>query len=323
MSKPTLQALARKVIEIEAQAIQRLSERIDANFDLACELLLAAKGRIIVMGMGKSGHIGRKMAATLASTGSPAFYVHPGEASHGDLGMVLDRDVVILLSNSGETEEILLLLPLLKRMDTHIIALTGNPSSTIAQQSDINLDTSVDKEACPLDLAPTASIATSLAMGDAIAVALLEARGFDANDFARTHPGGKLGKSLLIRVKDAMYSDDEIPHVPTDANLKQGLLEMSQKGLGMTLIVDAEKKVRGIFTDGDLRRALDNSLDIHNTSISDIMNAHCYAFKADQLAAEALEQMKKQRINSAPVTNEEDQLIGAITMHSLLKTGVA
>ena len=314
--------LGRAVIESEAQAVHALAERIDDQFVNACGLLGATQGRIVVVGIGKSGHIGRKVAATLASTGSPAFFISAAEAHHGDLGMVQADDVILMLSNSGESDELTALIPPFKRLATPIIALTGNVHSTLAKNADFNIDVSVQQEACPLGLAPTTSTTAMLAMGDALAIALLDAKGFDEHDFARSHPGGKLGKQLLIKVADIMHTGEEIPTVHADKNLKQGLLEVSSKGLGMTAIVDDCQKVLGIFTDGDLRRALDQGMDVNNTSMRDVMTANCRTANADQLAAEILKLMQQERINSLPVVNENDEIIGALNMHDLLKAGV-
>lgn len=314
--------LGQAVIINEAEAVHALAARIDDQFVRACELLGEPTGRIVVLGIGKSGHIGRKLAATLASTGSPAFFVSAAEAQHGDLGMVAQGDVILMLSNSGESDELTALIPPLKRLSTPIIALTGNTESTLANNADINIDVSVQQEACPLGLAPTTSTTAMLAMGDALAIALLDAKGFDENDFARSHPGGKLGKQLLIKVADVMHTDEEIPAVQADMKLKQGLLEVSSKGLGMTAIVDEHRCVIGVFTDGDLRRALDKGLDVNNTAMTEVMTANCRTARADQLAAEILKLMQQERINSLPVVNDKNQIIGALNMHDLLKAGV-
>ena len=316
------QQLAKEVLKEESTAINALVERIDDQFIQACETLLGCEGRIVVIGIGKSGHIGRKIAATLASTGSPAFFVSAAEASHGDLGMVCVDDVVLVLSNSGQSDEILTLLPSLKRLGVTLISLTGNPDSTLATNSKVNIDVSVAREACPLGLAPTTSTAAMLAMGDALAISLLNARGFDEQDFARSHPGGKLGKRLLIKVSDIMHTGDQIPAVHPDNSLKQGLLEVSSKGLGMTTIVDHDNVLLGVFTDGDLRRALDKGNDVNNTCMRDVMTKDCKVAHADQLAAEILEEMETMRINSLPVINAGNQVIGALNMHDILKAGV-
>lgn len=314
--------LAKAVIAAEAEAVNALVERIDDHFVRACELLHRPAGRIVVLGIGKSGHIGRKVAATLASTGSPAFFVSAAEANHGDLGMIGTGDVVIMLSNSGQSEELTALIPPLKRLATPIIALTGNAQSTLANNADINIDVSVAQEACPLGLAPTTSTTAMLAMGDALAIALLDAKGFDENDFARSHPGGKLGKRLLIKVVDIMHTGEEVPTVHANMSLKQGLFEMSSKGLGMTAIVDDQQRVIGVFTDGDLRRALDKNFDVNTTPMTEVMTANCRTARADQLAAEILELMQQVRINSLPVVNENNEIIGALNMHDLLSAGV-
>ncbi|WP_127477911.1 KpsF/GutQ family sugar-phosphate isomerase [Sulfurivermis fontis] len=318
-----LQQLGRAVLETEAAAVAALSGRIDAGFARACRHLLACEGRIVVTGMGKSGHIGAKIAATLASTGSPAFFVHPGEASHGDLGMITPKDVVLALSNSGETEEILTILPLLKRLGVPLITLTGNPRSRLAKAAEVNLDVSVAKEACPLGLAPTASTTATLAMGDALAVALLEARGFTAEDFALSHPAGSLGRRLLLRIEDIMHTGESIPRVGAEASLRDALLEMTRKGLGMTAVVDERGRIIGIFTDGDLRRLLDHGeVSIAGMQVAQVMTRGCTTVRADLLAAEALRIMDEKRINALPVVDADGVLCGAINMHDLLRAGV-
>lgn len=322
MNDTKLQQLGRAVIDTEVVAVQALASRIDHNFALACEFMLRCKGRIVVLGMGKSGHIGGKIAATLASTGSPAFFVHPGEASHGDLGMITSSDVVLALSNSGETDEILTILPLIKRLNVPLITLTGNPDSTLARAASVNIDVSVEQEACPLGLAPTSSTTATLVMGDAIAVALLEARGFTADDFARSHPGGRLGRRLLLMIEDVMHTGAEIPKVSADAPLSAALVEMTRKGLGMTTVVDDRGRLLGIFTDGDLRRAFDRSVDVHGTTIGEIMTRHCKTVNAKMLAAEALQLMEKHKINALPVVDGDGNLVGAFNMHDLLRAGV-
>lgn len=323
MDKTKIQSLALAVIETEQQAIQALKGRIDDEFVTACQFMLECQGRIVVTGMGKSGHIGSKIAATLASTGSPAFFVHPGEASHGDLGMITAKDVVIAISNSGETDELLTIVPLIKRLNVPLITMTGNPESTLGKGANAHLDISVEKEACPLGLAPTSSTTTTLVMGDALAVALLETRGFTADDFALSHPGGRLGKRLLLHVGDIMHTGDEIPQVREDATLSDALMEMTRKGLGMTAIVDARQKIKGVFTDGDLRRVLDHGeINIKQLPIRDCMTANCKTITVDKLAAEALQIMDSKLINSLPVADEQQQLIGALNMHDLLKAGV-
>jgi len=314
--------LGKAVLKTEAEAINDLIDRLDEKFNRACEMMLACEGRIVVIGMGKSGHIGGKIAATLASTGSPSFFVHPGEASHGDMGMITSKDVVIALSNSGETAEILTILPLIKRLAVPLVSLTGKPSSELARSADVNLDISVRNEACPHDLAPTSSTTATLAMGDALAIALLQARGFTAEDFARSHPGGSLGRKLLLHVEQIMHTGDTIPYVSVNALLGAALLEMTRKSLGMTAIVDEGMKIIGIFTDGDLRRTLDMGLDIHNTPITDIMTSHCKVATKGMLAAEALQLMDKHKINALLVADENHQLIGALNMHDMLRAGV-
>ena len=321
-SKPAYIEMGKAVVETELAAVAALKERIGAEFELACELLHACQGRVVVTGMGKSGHIGTKIAATLASTGTPSFFVHPAEASHGDLGMITEQDVVIALSNSGATEELLTLLPLFKRMGAPLIAMTGRRDSPLGQAADTVLDTSVAKEACPLNLAPTASTTVSLVMGDALAVALLEARGFTANDFAMSHPGGSLGRRLLLRVEDIMHRGADIPSVPPDMPLTEALLEMSHKGLGMTAIVDTENRVLGVFTDGDLRRALDNGIDLRQASIKQVMRVGGKTTRAELLAAEALHDMQEGRINGLLVVDAEQHLIGALNMHDMLRAKV-
>lgn len=315
-------ALGRAVLEIEAEAVQRLRERLDDNFAAACRLLLGCKGRIVVLGMGKSGHIGSKVAATLASTGTPAFFVHPGEASHGDLGMITSQDVVLALSNSGETDEILMLLPVIKRRGVPLVAMTGRPASTLAKAADVHLHVGVDKEACPLGLAPTASTTAALAMGDALAVALLEARGFTAEDFALSHPAGALGRRLLLHVEQLMHTGDDIPKVGPDATVSEALLEMSRKRLGMTTIVDSDNRLLGIFTDGDLRRTLAKPLDFHHTRIAEVMTRGGRSTRASVLAAEAMRLMEQHAISQLVVLDEQQRVVGALNMHDLLKAGV-
>lgn len=311
----------RDVLDIEAQAVQNLRARIGSEFGRACELLLRCRGRVVVTGMGKSGHVAGKLAATLASTGTPAFFVHPGEASHGDLGMITGQDAVLALSNSGETDELLTILPLIKRLGVPLIALTGRPESTLARTADVHIDVSVDKEACPLNLAPTASTTAALAMGDALAVALLESRGFTQEDFARSHPGGSLGRRLLLTVADLMHSGDALPRVTPDTLLGEALVEMSRKGLGMTAVVD-DGRVCGVYTDGDLRRTLDKRVDVHSTPIREVMTANPKTAPAEMLAGEALGLMERSRINGILVVDAERHLIGALNMHDLLRAGI-
>lgn len=322
MTDATLKKLGLAVLDIEASAIEALKPRIDDDFVRACHYMLDCEGRVVVIGMGKSGHIGSKIAATLASTGTPAFFVHPGEASHGDLGMITAKDVVIALSNSGSTEEILTILPIIKRLDVPLISLTGNPHSPLAKAASVNLDVSVEKEACPLDLAPTASTTAALAMGDALAISLLEVRGFTADDFARSHPGGKLGRRLLLLIDDLIHTGDRVPHVPAGTLICDALLEMTQKGLGATAVVNDKKQVEGIFTDGDLRRALDNDIDLHKTPIDQVMTRDCTLISPGLLAAEALKIMEDGKFNALLVVDNDNQLIGALNMHDLLRAGV-
>lgn len=323
MDKANVIKLARAVIETETQAAHKLIERIDDTFVAAVDTMMSCQGRIVVLGMGKSGHIGHKIAATLASTGSPAFFVHPGEASHGDLGMITAKDVVLALSNSGETDEILTILPIIKRLNVPLIAMTGNKQSSLAKEASYHLDVSVEKEACPLGLAPTSSTTATLVMGDALAIALLESRGFTENDFARSHPGGRLGKRLLLHVKDIMHAGDEIPKVEMEANLSKALIVMTEKGLGMTAVVDNQNRLVGVFTDGDLRRLLDHGeINIQKLMIKDAMIQNCKSIAAHKLAAEALQLMDEKSINALPVVNENNELIGAINMHDLLRAGV-
>jgi len=318
----SLTELGRRVLDIEARAIEAMKPRIDDSFAAACRLCLATIGRVIVTGMGKSGHIGGKIAATLASTGTPAFFVHPGEAGHGDLGMITPKDSVIAISNSGETAEIITILPLLKRLDLPLITMTGQPDSTLGAASTVVLDTSVAEEACPLNLAPTASTATVLAMGDALAVALLESRGFTAEDFARSHPGGALGRRLLLTVADLMHTGDEIPRVEPGTSLADGLIEMSHKGLGMTAIVTPDGKLAGVFTDGDLRRTLDRPIDIHTMTMADVMTSGCKTARPEQLAAESVRMLEMQKITALLVVDDQDMLVGALNVHDLFRAGV-
>jgi arabinose-5-phosphate isomerase len=317
-----LLALARQVLDIEADALRTISTRLDTGFAEAVHLILACSGRVVVSGMGKSGHVGSKIAATLASTGTPSFFMHPGEASHGDLGMITHDDVVLALSNSGESNEIVSIVPLIKRRGAKLIAMTGNPGSTLAREADAHLNAGVDKEACPLNLAPTASTTAALALGDALAVALLDARGFSADDFARTHPGGSLGRRLLVHVRDVMHSGDALPRVGHDATLKTALFEMTQKGLGMTAVVDAAGRVAGLFTDGDLRRALEHAVDLQQARIADLMTKNPKTIHADELAVAAVEKMETLKINGLLVVDTDNTLVGALNMHDLLKAGV-
>ena len=323
MNDNKIKQLARAVIDTEAKAISDLSERIGPEFLKACRFMYDCNGRIVVLGMGKSGHIGDKIAATLASTGSPAFFVHPGEASHGDMGMITSTDVVLALSNSGETTEILTILPLIKRLGVPLIALTGNTTSTLATAADAHLDVSVEKEACPLGLAPTSSTTAALVMGDALAVSLLEERGFTADDFALSHPGGSLGRRLLLHVEDIMHGADKIPCVIDTATLSEALLEMTHKGLGMTGVVDKDGKLKGIFTDGDLRRVLDHGeVNVHQVSIAQVMTPDCKTTNPRRLAVEVLSLMEQFKINSLMVVDEQQRPVGALNMHDLLRAGV-
>jgi arabinose-5-phosphate isomerase len=314
--------LAQNVIEIEQQAIAELSAFIDDDFAKACEIMFNCTGRVVVIGMGKSGHIGGKIAATLASTGTPSFFVHPGEASHGDLGMITRSDVVLTISNSGETGEVLAIIPVIKRIGAKLIAMTGKSDSTLAKLADRHICVQVSQEACPLGLAPTSSTTATLVMGDAIAVALLNARGFTADDFALSHPGGSLGKRLLLRLADIMHKNDRIPVVSIDAKIKDALVEMSLKGLGMTAVVDHNKTLTGLFTDGDLRRILDEKIDIHQDMISSVMTEQPYVAEQEMLAAEALKIMEDKKINGLIIVDKNNHPIGAMNMHDLLKSGV-
>lgn len=318
MDSDQLIAMGRRVIDIEADAVTALRERIDERFAAACRLFYDCRGRVIVTGMGKSGHVGGKIAATLASTGTPAFFVHPGEASHGDLGMVTGTDVVLALSNSGETAEILTILPLIKRLGVPLVAMTGKPGSTLAVRADVHIDVAVALEACPLDLAPTSSTTAALAMGDALAIALLEAREFTAEDFARSHPGGSLGKRLLVRLADVMHQGDDVPAVTDTTTLREALLEMTRKRLGMTAVTDAEGRLTGLFTDGDLRRALDADVDVRTTPIHAVMTPDPRTAPAEMLAAEALRMMEIEQINGLLVVDDEQRPIGALNMRDLL-----
>ena len=312
----------KNVLQIEIDALIQLNNYINDDFTKACQLMLECKGKVVVMGMGKSGHIGNKIAATLASTGTPSFFVHPGEASHGDLGMIEKGDVVIAISNSGEAGEILALLPVIKRLGITLITMTGKPESSMARVADVNLQITVPQEACPLGLAPTSSTTATLAMGDAFAVALLQAKGFTADDFALSHPGGALGRKLLLLLSDIMHKDDELPMVTKDALIKTALLEVSEKGLGMTAIVDSEQKVIGIFTDGDLRRLLDNRVDIHTQTIGEVMTPSPAVANPNLLAVEGLNLMQDKKINGLLLCDENNRLVGALNMHDLLKAGV-
>ncbi len=314
--------MGRDALRIEARAVAALVDRLGADFESACRMLLDCTGRVVVSGVGKSGHVGGKIAATLASTGTPSFFLHAAEASHGDLGMVAKGDVVLAISYSGETAELLTILPLFKRMGAPLIAMTGNPQSTLAREADAHLDISVPAEACPLNLAPTASTTATLAMGDALAVALLRHRGFTEADFARSHPGGALGRRLLLRVADIMRTGDDLPTVRPDAPLPEGLLEMSRKRLGMTAVVDADRRVVGIFTDGDLRRALDRRIDVQKARMADVMTREPRSIGPQELAAEAVLMMEKHAVNGLLVRDAGGVLVGALNVHDLLRAGV-
>ena len=317
-----LRELGLAVIRVEADSIYALAEQINDAFVSACKLLFVCKGRVVVIGMGKSGHIAGKIAATLASTGTPAFFVHPGEASHGDLGMITRHDVVLALSNSGETEEIIRILPLIKRLGVPLIAMTGNPASTLSSISTVHLNVAVEQEACPLGLAPTSSTTAALVMGDALAVSLLDARGFTRDDFALSHPGGSLGRRLLLRVSDIMHCNDDMPSVSATALIGSALLEMTEKKLGMTAIVDENNQVIGIYTDGDLRRTLARNINFQNTTISEVMTPNCTVITANILAAEAMQIMEQKKINALIVVDVNNIAVGALNMHDLIKAGI-
>ena len=320
---PDYPGSARRTISMERDAITDLLNRINNDFGRACEILLQTRGRVVVTGMGKSGHIGNKIASTLASTGTPALFVHPGEASHGDLGMITDQDAVIAMSNSGTTAEVVTLLPLLKRMAVPLITMTGDADSVLAQAADVNLDTSVAVEACPLDLAPTSSTTVCLVVGDAIAIALLEARGFTIEDFAFSHPGGALGRKLLLKVDDIMHEGESIPRISSGAMMDDALMEVTTKGLGMTSVLDEEDALVGVFTDGDLRRALDNEIDIHQTPIEEVMTPNPVTIDREILAAEALHIMEEHTITALVVVDGKRVPVGVIHLHDILKAGVA
>jgi len=313
---------ARRTFDVEGSALSVLRARLDVSFAAACHLCLSARGRVITTGMGKSGHVAVKTASTLASTGTPAFFLHPAEAGHGDIGMIVRGDVLLALSNSGETKEVLSLLPTVKRLAVPVIALTGNAGSTLGRAADVHIDVAVPQEACPHNLAPTASTTASLVMGDALAIALLEARGFSVDDFARSHPDGSLGRRLLLHVEDVMRSADGLPRVGPDTLLAQGLLEMSRKGLGMTAVVNEDQAVLGIFTDGDLRRTLDRKIDVHSATMREVMTAGGRSVGPRELAATAAALMEKHRITSLLVLDPEGRLIGALNVHDLMRAGV-
>ena len=314
--------VGQRVLDIEARAVDALKDSLDSSFSAACDLMLGARGRVIVTGMGKSGHVGSKLAATLASTGTPAFFVHPGEASHGDLGMITTDDVVLALSNSGETAEVLAILPVIKRKGTALIGMTGRPQSALAQLSDVHLTVAVNEEACPHNLAPTSSTTAALAMGDALAIALLEARGFTPEDFAMSHPGGSLGRRLLLKVDDIMHAGERLPVVASGTPLSEALLEMTRKGLGMTAIARDDGTLAGIFTDGDLRRMLDRDIDIRQATIDEVMVAQPITIEPGHLAAEALQIMETRKINGLMVCDKDHKPLGAFNMQDLLRAGV-
>ncbi len=314
--------LAREVLNIEAAAVQALAARLDNDFLRALDVILCCEGRVIVSGMGKSGHIARKIAATMSSTGTPAYFVHPGEASHGDLGMITSKDVIIALSYSGESEELMTILPVIKRQGAKLVSITGNPASSLALAADAHLNAAVDKEACPMGLAPTASTTAALALGDALAVALLDAKGFGAEDFARSHPGGNLGRRLLTHVRDIMRVGERLPMVRENAMLGDALLEISKKGVGMTAVVDAGQRVLGIYTDGDLRRTLEKKLDFNATPVRGVMSASPRCISPDALAAEAVQMMEQYNISQMLVVDEQHKLVGALNMHDLLHAKV-
>ena len=319
---PRTLELAREVLNIEATAVQTLATRLDESFLLAIDVILCCKGRIIVSGMGKSGHIARKIAATFSSTGTPAYFVHPAEASHGDLGMITSEDVIIALSYSGESQELMTIVPAIRRQGAKLISMTGNPASNLAKVADVHLNAAVDKEACPMGLAPTASTTAALALGDALAVALLDAKGFGAEDFARSHPGGSLGRRLLTHVYDIMRIEERLPMVRENATLGDAILEISKKGVGMTSIVDSNQHVLGIYTDGDLRRTLEKKLDNNSTPITEVMSANPHCISPNNLAAEAVQQMEQYNISQMLVVDEQNKLVGALNMHDLLHAKV-
>jgi arabinose-5-phosphate isomerase len=314
--------LAREVLDIEAAAVHALSARLDDNFLHALNVILQCEGRVIVSGMGKSGHIARKIAATMSSTGTPAYFVHPGEASHGDLGMITSEDVIIALSYSGESQELMTIVPLIKRQGAKLVSMTGNPASSLATAADVHLNAAVDREACPMGLAPTASTTAALALGDALAVALLDAKGFGAEDFARSHPGGSLGRRLLTHVRDIMRSGERLPMVRENAMLSDAILEISKKGVGMTAIVDASQRVLGIYTDGDLRRTLEKKLDFNSTPVRSVMSANPRCIGPEHLAAEAVQVMEEHNISQILVVDAQHKLVGALNMHDLLHAKV-
>jgi len=323
LDEATIRRSALAVIETEARAIEALRDRINGSFLRACQLMYDCPGRVVVTGMGKSGHIANKIAATLASTGTPAFFVHPAEASHGDLGMITHKDVVLSLSNSGETDELLMILPLIKRQNVPLIAMTGNENSSLARLADVHLDVAVPAEACPLGLAPTASTSAALAMGDALAIALLEARGFTSDDFARSHPAGSLGRRLLVHISDIMHTGEQIPVVDSGVSMTAALVEMTRKGLGMTAIVDPDGRLAGVFTDGDLRRAVDNDdVDLRETAVIKLMSVNPKTITADKLAVEAAQVMEAHKIHALLVVDSENRVVGALNIHDLMRARV-
>lgn len=321
-SEGALLASARRTLDVEIEGLTALRERLDGAFAAACHVCLGCVGRVVVTGMGKSGHVARKIAATLSSTGTPAFFLHPGEAGHGDIGMLTRGDVLLALSNSGETVEVLGLLPYVKRLALPLIGMTGNPDSTLARAADVHLNAGVAAEACPHNLAPTASTTATLAMGDALAVALLEARGFSADDFARSHPGGSLGRRLLMRVEDVMRRGEALPRVLPTAPLAEGLLEMTRKGLGLTAVLDEQERVIGVFTDGDLRRVVDRRIDVHSASMSQVMTRGGRVIEPRELASAAAQLMERHRVTALLVVDSERRLIGALNVHDLMRAGV-
>ena len=322
LDESALRAAGVSVIETGARALAGLAARVDGSFADACRTMFSCRGRVVVTGMGKSGHVARKIAATLASAGTPAFFLHPGEASHGDLGMITAADVVLALSNSGETAEILTILPVLKRLGVPLVALTGNAGSRLAGEADVHIDVSVEQEACPLGLAPTTSTTVALAMGDALAIALLEARGFSAEDFARSHPGGRLGRRLLLRIGDVMHTGADVPRVDADQSVSSALVEMTRARLGMTAVVDGNDRVLGVFTDGDLRRTLESGIDMNRVRIEEVMTRDCATVSPELLAAEAVNLMQRRAINALPVVDGAMRLVGALNVHDLLRAGV-
>lgn len=321
-ASPRALELAREVLSIEASAVQALIPRLDDDFLRALDVILHCEGRVIVSGMGKSGHVARKIAATMSSTGTPAYFVHPAEASHGDLGMITSKDVIIALSYSGESQELMTIVPVIRRQGAKLISMTGNRTSSLAQAADVHLNAAVDREACPMGLAPTASTTAALALGDALAVALLDAKGFSAEDFARSHPGGNLGRRLLTHVRDIMRCGERLPMVREEAMLSEAILEISKKGVGMTAVVDSEQRVLGIYTDGDLRRTLERKLDFGNTPVRDVMSVHPHCISPDALAAEAVQAMEQYNINQMLVVDKRQRLVGALNMHDLLHAKV-